>query len=151
MIFADILVAVAPTAAIVAGVDTNLISRNKAIVNDFEADPLNSHGLMKMRHDGIPHAHLHIGYAITQGQKDLVPLYSNVKSPILIIHGETEGITSPNVSKKFFKEIPSTNKTFLAVTDSYHAVFDEPERHEHIRTLVDWIQNPRALTITSLS
>ncbi|CAK4072395.1 unnamed protein product [Aphanomyces euteiches] len=136
MILADILVAVAPTAAIVAGVDTNLISRNKAIVHDFEADPLNSHGLMKMR----------MGYAITQGQKDLVPLYSNVKSPILIIHGQADGITSSNVSKKFFNEIPSTNKTFLAVPDSYHAVFDEPERHEHIRTLVDWIQNPRVLT-----
>ncbi|KAF0743192.1 hypothetical protein Ae201684_001986 [Aphanomyces euteiches] len=132
----DFITAMAPTAAVFPGVQTDLISRNKAFVNDYVADPLNLHENAKMR----------MGQAFMQGMKTLEPLYSKVNVPILILHGDADGITSPSILRTFFNEISSTNKTFVSIPGSYHAIFDEPERHESIRTLVDWIQDPRVLT-----
>ncbi|CAK4093531.1 unnamed protein product, partial [Aphanomyces euteiches] len=63
--------------------------------------------------------------------------------PIVIFHGDADVVTSPTVSKKFYEEIPSTNKSYVSLAGNYHNIFAEPEKDETIRSFVEWVKNPR--------
>ena len=67
--------------------------------------------------------------------------YGDVTTPLLVMHGSGDKITSPVASRKFYEAVSSTDKRYLSLPDCYHELFTEPEPHGSAaqEALISWV------------
>jgi alpha-beta hydrolase superfamily lysophospholipase len=65
---------------------------------------------------------------------------SEFKFPILILHGGSDKVTSPESSKEFVSKV-KTDCTLKIFDDLYHEIHNEPRRNEIFSTLIDWLDS----------
>jgi alpha-beta hydrolase superfamily lysophospholipase len=63
---------------------------------------------------------------------------SEFKFPLLILHGGSDKVTSPESSKEFISKV-KTDGTLKIFDDLYHEIHDEPRRDEIFSVFIDWI------------
>ncbi len=64
----------------------------------------------------------------------------HINVPTLIFHGEKDTIANPEISQKFFSNLPSTQKEFYLVRGAYHEVFNEKGRGTLFIKLLEWLR-----------
>lgn len=119
---------VIPNLTIDSGLDVKYISTVEEEVAKYKADPLN-HGRISFR----------LFHEITKSGMWAVEHTSNLKIPILLMHGLADQITSPKVSEQAFhkNEALIDWKTW---DGRYHELHNESNRVEVAATVIDWIQ-----------
>ncbi|KAG9400736.1 hypothetical protein AC1031_010175 [Aphanomyces cochlioides] len=121
-----------PTASIVPAIPKNEMTRDKKAIEEFDADPLNHHGPLKIR----------LCWVCLQGMKSLTTeRRTAIKAPLLVLHGTADKATSPKLSKLLFDQVGSTNKTYHALPDQLHLLLHELEKKDNARLIFDWILN----------
>lgn len=67
--------------------------------------------------------------------------YAEVTTPLLVMHGSADKITSPVASRTFYEAVSSTDKRYISLPDCYHELFTEPEPHgsEAQEALISWV------------
>lgn len=116
-----------PTLTQPTGLETAAISRDRAVVNAYEKD--------KLVHDKITSAffvnvHFAGPYAIEHA--------SEIKVPLLVMHGTADRLTSPEGTKEFAKN-SGKNVTLKIWNDLYHELHNEPEKMEVFQFELDWL------------
>lgn len=116
-----------PTLTQPTGLETAAISRDTAVVKAYEAD--------KLVHDKITSAffvnvHFAGPYAIEHAAK--------IKTPLLIMHGLEDRLTSPEGTKEFMQNVKA-NVTVKYWPGLFHEIHNEPEQQEVFQTEFDWL------------
>ena len=62
----------------------------------------------------------------------------NIDVPVLVMHGEKDGIVVVETSKWTYNNLVVRDRTLKLYPDLYHEIFNEVERDEVIKDLLDW-------------
>lgn len=108
--------------------DTNLLSRTPTIKPTYEADP-------------FVHAKLtsQTGIDILENADELNRYADGLHVPVLLMHGEADGITNHDGSKDFAQRNPK-DLTFKSWPKLYHELHNEPEREGVFRYVLAWLE-----------
>lgn len=125
-----LLAKVAPAAVAPAGLDVKLISRDTNVVQAYVNDPL-VHGKISLK----------MGVDLFATGEQLINDASRLTLPILVFHGDADGIASVEGSKKFFQGVSSQDKTIKIYPGFYHETMNEPfaDRQKVLADVVAWI------------
>jgi len=108
--------------------DIKQISSVEAVQKDYENDPLN--------HDKIS---VRLFNEIYKHGLNAIKNAASLKVPVLIAHGEADGITSADASKEFAGNYP--NATLKLWPGLRHETHNEHNKEEVIGFYVDWVLN----------
>ena len=111
-----------------SGLNLNHLSHDKTVVQKYSADPLVHDKVSVRLFDGALTA---AKYALTHA--------SELKIPVLILHGSEDMITSPEGSREFAGK---TNMVKLKIwVGGYHELHNEPFKDEVFKYIIDWIKS----------
>jgi alpha-beta hydrolase superfamily lysophospholipase len=109
--------------------DVNAISRDPAVVNAYNADPLVHHGKVPA---GIARALLTVGETMPQRAPALT-------APLLVVHGSEDRLIPADGSRQLVEAVGSSDVELKIYPGLYHEVFNEPERYQVLDDVVSWI------------
>lgn len=119
---------VAPSLAIGA-VKDGVLSRREEVNAAFGTDPLNYQGRVKARS----------GHEMMRGGDGLWPRLSDWTLPTLIIHGDADRLITVEGSRRFAREIASSDKELWEVAGGYHELFNDLESERAVEKVAGWI------------
>ena len=126
---ARLLSSLAPNVTKDNEIDIDDLSRERGVVSLFGVDPL-THTRVSMR---LGTALLHEPRALLEGNVEL-------PCPVLIMHGEADGVCHVDGSRKFAARATGGAPVTLRVwPELYHEIHNEPERAEVLATARDWL------------
>ena len=123
-----VLSTVAPRLGVYS-IDSTAVSRDPAVVRDYDADPLNYHGKLPARTvaelsraiDGFPEA------------------VTRFKLPMLVMHGTADRLVPIAGSEMVVERAGSEDKTFKRYDGLFHEILNEPERQQVVDDIADWL------------
>ena len=125
---ASVLSKIAPKMPTVV-LDGTAISRDQAVVDKYDSDPLNYRG-------GVP---ARTGGEMNRIIKFIKANMEKITLPILIMHGTADRLADPQGSKDLYARVQSTDKTLKLYEGFYHEILNEPEQGEVIADMVQWL------------
>ncbi|MFK7810714.1 MAG: lysophospholipase [Saprospiraceae bacterium] len=111
------------------GLDPTHICRDQAVVDTYNNDPL--------VHDQISYS---LAVALIDGAKWLDNYKGATPSPLLLMHGGADKITSPKGTQAFAKRIIS-DVTHKEWENHYHEIHNEEEQQKVFTFTLRWIEN----------
>lgn len=115
-----------PTLSLPSGLDANMISRDKAVVEKYKKDPL-VFDIISSK----------MGIELIEYGEDALAHAKDLKLPTLLFHGTADGLTSFDKSKEFAQKAGS-NLKFIAYEGLYHETHNEPEKEVVLNNVLDW-------------
>jgi len=109
--------------------DTQYISRDPEVVEQYDNDPLIYHSGVKAR----------LGAEMISSMIKVRERYSNFTFPVLLMHGTGDKLTDPKGSQWMVDEISSTDKKLELLPGLYHEILKELEKEEVIDKMLSWI------------
>lgn len=110
--------------------DARGVSRDPEQVKRYVEDPLVFHGKASARMV----RELFVGMAVVQAHLAAITV------PMLILHGGSDVMTSPDGSRDLYQHIKSKDKTLLIYPSLYHEIFNEPEGSEIMVNIFRWCE-----------
>lgn len=112
----------------VLSLDANGVSRDPAVVEAYKADPLVYDGKIGAR----------LGREFMDAMAAAQTGAPKIRLPLLIQHGEADGLTAPAGSRYLFDHIASADKHLEIYPGLFHEIYNEPERDTVLDDLIDW-------------
>jgi alpha-beta hydrolase superfamily lysophospholipase len=109
--------------------DVDAISRDPAVVEAYNTDPLVYHGRVPA---GIGRALLQVGETMPRRAPAL-------HAPLLVVHGSDDRLIPVDGSRRLVECVGSTDVELKVYPGLYHEVFNEPERGQVLDDVVSWI------------
>lgn len=109
--------------------DSGSISRDPAVVADYESDPLVHRGKIPAR----------LGAEMVSTMQSFPARLPSLRMPVLVMHGSEDTLTNPDGSRLVDELASSTDKTLIIWDGLRHEIFNEPEKDEVIGTLTRWL------------
>lgn len=113
----------------VSPVDHRYASRDPGIVAEYARDPLVYRGWLRA------------GYAaaVVEALREVSARRTEVRVPLLAMHGTDDKLASPEGSRKLVEQASSVDKTLKLYPGLYHEVLNEPEKERVIADLLFWL------------
>jgi alpha-beta hydrolase superfamily lysophospholipase len=124
---AKVLGSLMPSASLPSGLDANAISRNKAVVDAYNGDPL--------VHDKVS---LGFGKIMLGVTKWTLEHASEFPLPLLLMHGKADTIAFPEGSIQVASALKDKS-TLILWDDAFHELHNEPEQAEVFKTMLIWM------------
>jgi len=112
-------------------IEADAISRDPAVVQAYLDDPLVDNGRIEVR----------LGGEIVKGAEALPDRLSELRMPLLLLHGGDDQLTSPSGSKLVYEGSSSDDKTLEIYDGLYHEILNEPEQDRVIADIVAWLDD----------
>ncbi len=128
IMIARLLGRVAPHMGIMP-IDATTLSKDPAVIQAYDTDPLNKHGRMTAR----------VGVELLNSGLDAKANLEKIILPILIMHGGSDRLVNPNSSRYAFAHVGSADKTLKIYEGLNHEIFNEPERLMVLGEVADWL------------
>ncbi len=125
---AKLIARIAPRAPVPRD-DTDSLSYDPAVKIAFKADPLNYNGKTRMR----------TAVEMSTAGSDALARASDLRLPLLAMHGADDTLTSPRGTELFYERASSTDKTMVLWPHMKHEIFNEFERAKVIAYVVEWL------------
>ncbi len=113
-----------------AKLPADTVSRDPAVVADYENDPLNYRGGFKL---GLLAAASRSSARISRDMEAFT-------LPLLIVHGREDALVPVDGSEELMRRSRSQDKTIKIYDGLYHEVLNEPEKDEVLGDIVGWIE-----------
>ena len=110
-------------------IDASTISRDQAVVDAYENDPLVYRGKIPAR----------TGAELIKTMRELPSQMPELKLPILIMHGSADQLSYPEGSKLLYERASSKDKTLKLYDGFYHEIFNEPEHKQVMADVEAWL------------
>ena len=120
---------VAPKLPTVRSVE-GAISRDPAVVEAAENDPLNYHGRVQAR----------MGAEMLRAGETVQARVDEIIDPFLVVHGTADTITSPTWSQRLYDRAAADDKTLHLYDGLYHETHNEPEQDEVLADIRTWLR-----------
>ncbi len=124
----SILARVLPKLPLMA-LDGTAVSRNPAVREAYDSDPLNYRGKIRAR----------LGQQLFALADDARRGLPTITIPILAMHGTADRLTSPAGLDIIEREIASADKTCRRYEGLYHEIFNEPEQVQVLGDVAGWL------------
>jgi len=125
---ADILGTIAPWLP-VGDVDNTYLSRDPAVVEAANNDPLSYHGRV----------HARSGAQFNAAIRRIHDGFSSITAPVLIVHGEDDRLVPPQGSLLLHEGCSSSDKTLKIYEGGYHELWNDLDKDTMIADVRDWI------------
>ncbi len=112
-----------------AGVRSASVSRDPAVVEDYQTDPLVHHGSTPARTAS------EIVRAIWRVQREA----ERISTPLLLMHGAEDQVADIEGSREFFELVRSADKRLRVLDGLYHDIMNEPEKASVLEEISDWL------------
>ena len=109
--------------------DASAVSRDPAVVNAYNTDPLVYHGKIP---GGVARALLVVGETMPQRAPSLT-------APLLVVHGSDDRLIPVEGSRRLVEAVGSRDVELTVYPGLYHEVFNEPEQEQVLDDVVSWI------------
>ncbi len=109
--------------------EAGTISKDPAVQAAYDADPLNYRGRVYARTG----AQL---LALAEAARRAIP---QISIPALVLHGGADSLIDPGGTEEIYGLLGSVDKTCRIYEGLCHEIFNEPEREEVLREVVDWL------------
>ena len=109
--------------------DASAVSRDPAVVNAYNTDPLVYHGKIP---GGVARALLVVGETMPQRAPSLT-------APLLVVHGSDDRLIPVEGSRRLIEAVGSRDVELTVYPGLYHEVFNEPEQEQVLDDVVSWI------------
>jgi acylglycerol lipase len=109
--------------------DASTISRDPAVVTAYDNDPLVYRGKVPAR----------TGAELIGTMQALPDQVSQLRLPILIMHGTDDRLGDPQGSQWLFQSVGSSDKTLKLYEGYYHEIFNEPEHERVLADVETWL------------
>jgi len=109
--------------------DASAVSRDPAVVDAYNSDPLVYHGKVPA---GIARALVVVGETMPQRAAALT-------APLLVVHGSEDRLIDVDGSRQLVEAVGSSDVELKIYPGLYHEVFNEPERDQVLGDVVTWI------------
>jgi alpha-beta hydrolase superfamily lysophospholipase len=123
-----ILSTLAPRVGVIQ-LDPTQVSRDPKVVADYLADPLVYKGRVGAR----------LGAQMLAAMDDVQANAGRITLPLLLLHGERDGLAAPEGSRFLYERAGSADKTLKPYAGLYHEIFNEPEQQAVLDDLVGWL------------
>lgn len=107
---------------------SGMLSRDPAMDGSGNSDPL-SHRTMSAR----------LFVDMSAAAEALLAQAARFKSPLLLTHGNADGIIAYAGSEQFFDACGAADKTFKTYDGGYHETHNDLGRGEHLRDMTSWL------------
>jgi acylglycerol lipase len=114
----------------VSALDASTISRDKAVVDAYENDPL----VYREKVPARTGAEL-----LTMMEKYLIPSLNEIKTSFLTMHGTEDRLSNKEGSTLLYKAAGSPDKTLKFYDGYYHEIYNEPGREQVFRDVEAWL------------
>lgn len=115
----------------VTSLNSDLVSREPAVVQNYKADPLVYHGAMRVRWS----------HELLLAMDAALATAPSLTVPVLLLHGEKDGLTLQEGSRRFFDAVLIPDKTICVYPDMYHEIFQDPERDVVLADMLAWLKH----------
>lgn len=119
-----------PKGSINPGLDLNRISRDKSAVQAYTSDPL-------FQTKTTPR----LASEVIKSMDETRNMASQLKLPLLILHGTEDTIVKPDGSAAFLELVGSSDKKRISYEGAYHNLFLEPNKESIFADILQWIEN----------
>ncbi|MCP5058293.1 MAG: alpha/beta hydrolase [bacterium] len=119
-----------PTLRIGSGLDLDGLSRDPAVIEQYLADPLVFRDMTAS-----------LGAELIGTAARIAPRASEVKVPLLMLHGEDDGLCAARGSREFFSGVESEGSDLRIYPELRHEIFNEPEREQVYTDLWQWLES----------
>lgn len=127
---ARILSALAPRMGVQA-LNSTYLSRDKAVVEAYDKDPLVYRGKITAR----------LGSELFSTMAKVEKQMPDIRLPLLIMQGSDDKLVSHKGSKLLYEKAGSTDKTLKIYDGFYHEIFNEQERGKVFADLDTWLDS----------
>ena len=124
-----LLSALVPTLPMIQ-LDASGVSRDPAVVEAYVNDPLVFHGKLTAR----------LIAELSATMADTLSRAAEIRTPLIIMHGEQDLLTSPAGSQEMFDGVSSEDKTLKLYPGLYHEIFNEPEQDAVLADMSAWLE-----------
>ena len=111
-------------------IDSTAVSRDPAVVRDYDADPLNYHGRLPAR------TVAELSAAIGSFPDRL----GDLTLPLLTMHGTDDRLVPPRASELVIERGGSADKSIIRYDGLYHELLNGPERERVLDDIVGWME-----------
>ncbi|MCB1142441.1 MAG: lysophospholipase [Leptospiraceae bacterium] len=127
---AEVLSSIMPAMTIDANLDVNFLSHDKSEIEKYQKDPL-VHGKISFQ----------MGANLFHLNKAMKTKSHLIKVPILMIHGEADGIADVVGTTRFFEHVESKIKKLVVYPGLYHELMNElpQDREKVLKDISDFI------------
>lgn len=126
---AGVLSVLAPNAGSVA-LDSSQMSRDPEVVRDYDTDPLNYRGKVRVR----------TGAEMLAAAGRVAASLDRVTLPILVMHGSEDKVTVPAGSERLAKQAGSKDITLKIYDGFFHELHNEPDKETVFADIVRWLK-----------
>lgn len=109
--------------------DGNSISRDPAVVDKYNNDPLNYRGGIRAR----------VGAEMLKAIDVITSRRADFKNPVLIMHGTADRLTAPKGSQALYDGVSSADKSLKMYEGLYHELVNEPEKELVMNDMLAWM------------
>jgi len=109
--------------------DSSFISKDPAVVADYDSDPLNYRGGILAR----------TGSELLKATKIITARMAELELPVLIMHGSVDKLADVSGSEMLHARISSKDKTLKIYEGLYHEILNEPEKDGVIKDILTWL------------
>jgi alpha-beta hydrolase superfamily lysophospholipase len=110
--------------------DLDGLSRDPAVVQAYQADPLVNSGKFTAR----------VSAEMNKGIDRVAAEGSRINQPVLILHGSADRIVSPSDSRFLYELVSSEQKQLIIYEDFYHEIYNDPEHEQVYQDVLAWLQ-----------
>ncbi len=124
-----VLAKIKPDLSVSTGLDSKAISRDTAVVQAYQNDPLN-HG------KGTP------GWlmAFMDTAAWAMAHAAEFQPPLLLIHGDADRLVNVEESKKFFAQVKQPDKKLIIYPGGYHESHNDLHKEQMLADVENWLE-----------
>lgn len=78
--------------------------------------------------------------AMTAGE-DILKRAAEITTPLLVLHGEQDGVFDPDVSRQLFERVATHDKALCVYPGMYHEIHNEIDREQVFKDVLSWIDS----------
>lgn len=126
---AGLVASFAPGARLAPPLDTDGLSRIPEEVAAYKSDPMVSD----------PRVPAKTGATAIAVAERAWTQYPNWRTPVLVLHGEKDGATNPEGSKRFVSMIPAADKRLELYPEGRHELLNDLDRDAAMNVILTWL------------
>ncbi len=128
-VMSKLLSSVWPSMSVSSGLDVEAISRDTAVIETYQNDPL-------VHDKGTPR----LATELDKAAQETLARANTFQPPLLLIHGDADRLVNVQNTREFYTAVPHNDKTLIIYEGGYHESHNDLHKDEMLADLTVWLE-----------